>query len=151
MHLHASKNPAPTSGHVWCTFHAMAQTPLYQAILAEPDYRREVGERLRQLIDALGLSYVQAAQMMLVPKNHLGNWMRGDAFPRHYNLYRFCRINGVNTDWVLLGDYSALPYSVVEALLQQAPALEVVAAPEGPEPAAAKRPRASKRLRVSST
>lgn len=100
-------------------------------ILSKSDYQREVGLRLRRLIDACGMKYVKAAELMGVPKNQLGNWMRGNhGFPDHYALYRFCRIAGVNTDWVYLGDPSGLPQRVTEALLRQEPELARHAAAE---------------------
>ena len=91
-----------------------------QLILTETDHRIACGFRLRQIIDALGISYVQAADEMGVKKNHLGNWMRGTAYPRHYELYKFCRIRGVTTDWVFLGDPSGLPERVAQPLLKLA-------------------------------
>lgn len=104
-----------------------------QAVLSKADHTKAVGVRLRQLIDALGLSYVDAANDMGVTKNHLGNWMRGAAYPLHYSLYRFCRIRGVNTDWVYLGDPSGLPHRVAAALLQPAPKQEDRSAQGSPE------------------
>ena len=94
------------------------------AILSKSDHMKAVGARLRQLIDALGISYVEAAKDMGIPKNHLGNWMRGDAYPLHYEIYRFARIRGVNLDWVFLGDPSGLPQRVFAKLpgLGQEPA-----------------------------
>ena len=49
-----------------------------QIILTERDHITEVGRRLRQLIDALGITDTQAARDMGITPNHLGNWMRGD-------------------------------------------------------------------------
>ena len=92
-----------------------------QLIQSETEYCRQVGERLRQLIDAIGISYADAARDMGVTRNQLGNWMRGNhGFPRHYALYRFCRIRGVSTDWVFLGDPSGLPKRVSDVLLGSA-------------------------------
>ena len=88
------------------------------AILSESDHRRACGFRLRQLIKALGLKQVQAAEDMGIPKNHLGNWLRGDAYPKQYEMYRFCRIRGVDMDWVFLGDPSGLPHWVAENILK---------------------------------
>lgn len=92
-----------------------------QTILSQRDHMVEVGHRLRRLIDALGIPYKQAADEMGITKNHLGNWMRGDAYPRPYELYRFCRIRGVNMDWIFLGDPSGLPHRVVTRLLELEP------------------------------
>lgn len=90
-------------------------------ILAKSDHVRHVGIRLRQLIDALEIPYVQAAEEMGVSKSQLGNWMRGDSYPAPYQLYLFCRRRGLNFDWPFLGDPAALPYQVASRLLQAAP------------------------------
>lgn len=100
--------------------------PMEIGILTDEDYRRAVGARLRSLINALGITYVEAAADMDVTKNHLGNWMRGTAYPLHYHLYRFCRIRGVNTDFIYLDDPSGLPGRVVAALVQGSPIPETV-------------------------
>lgn len=97
------------------------------AILPETEYHRQCGARLRQAIDACQMKQVEAARIMGVTKNHLGNWLRGDAPIRLYHLYRFCRISGVTADWVLLGDPSGLPTRISQQLLSAEPA---------PEPAA---------------
>lgn len=86
-------------------------------ILPKSDHVRDVGIRLRQLIDALDIPYKQAAQEMGVSKSHLGNWMRGTNYPTPYEVFRFCRRRGVNFDWIFLGDPAALPHRVVERLL----------------------------------
>ena len=72
--------------------------------LTERDHIEIVGRRMRQLIDALGISYAEAARDMGVPKNQLGNWMRGDSYPRPYCLYQFSRLRGVDMNWIYLGD-----------------------------------------------
>lgn len=90
-------------------------------IQSESDYRRAVGQRLRLLIRALGIPYVEAAADMDVSRTQLGNWMRGThGFPRHYELYKFCRKRGVNTDWIYLADPSGLPARVRDRLLEVA-------------------------------
>ncbi len=91
------------------------------AILSKSDHVQQVGIRLRQLIDALEIPYVQAATEMGVSKSQLGNWMRGDSYPAPYQLYLFCRRRGVNFDWPFLGDPAALPYQVASRLLQGEP------------------------------
>jgi transcriptional regulator with XRE-family HTH domain len=107
-----------------------------QLIMTQSDHMAAVGSRLRRLIAALGLKQVEAAADMGVTKNHLGNWLRGDAYPRHYELYRFCRIRGVTADYVLLGDPSGLKASVLAALMRQEQAPEE--AEEGDPPAVEK-------------
>jgi transcriptional regulator with XRE-family HTH domain len=91
------------------------------ALLTVSDHQAEVGRRLRQAIAAAGLKQVQAAEVMGVTKNHLGNWLRGESPIRAYELYRLCRVTGITADWVLLGDPSGLPQRLARALF--APAL----------------------------
>ena len=77
-----------------------------------------VGVRLRQLIDALNMSYVEAADIMGIDKSGLGNWMRGrPSYPSVYSLYKFCRTKGVDFNWVFLGDPSGLPDRAARTLL----------------------------------
>lgn len=105
-------------------------------ILSRRDHIRAVGVRLRQLIDALGLPYVRAAEDMGVSKSQLGNWMRGNAgYPRPYELYRFARTNGVSLDWVWLGDPSGLREPIRRALLglESEPAGQQAAASQASE------------------
>ena len=90
-------------------------------ILHRADHMKVVGLRLRQLIAALGLKQVEAARQMDIPKNQLGNWLRGEAYPIHYSMYRFCRVNGIGIDWVFLGDPGGLPHRLSAKLLQLEP------------------------------
>lgn len=119
MHPKASDIYAPTEQEYRAVLAAMPNL----AILAKSDHVQHVGVRLRQLIDALDISYVQAAHEMGVTKSQLGNWMRGDSYPAPYQLYLFCRRRGLTFDWVYLGDPAGLPYQVATRLLQgeQAP------------------------------
>lgn len=87
------------------------------AHLAMKDHRRQVGYNLRQAIAALGITQVEAAGVMDVPKNHLGNWLRGEAYPRHYEVYLFCRRYGITADWIYLSDPSGLPARIAERLM----------------------------------
>jgi len=88
-------------------------------IESKEDHIAAVGARLRQLIDALDIPYVEAARDMGVPKSQLGNWMRGDrSYPPIYPIYRFCRIRGVDMNWVFLADPSGLPHRVTSRLLR---------------------------------
>jgi transcriptional regulator with XRE-family HTH domain len=89
-----------------------------QLILARSDHMAVVGDRLRRIIKALRIKQVQAAEEMGITKNHLGNWLRGDAYPLHYELYKFCRIHGISTDYILMGDPSGLRKAVWDAILQ---------------------------------
>lgn len=93
--------------------------PMQTAILGVTDHQRVVGHRLRKLIDALGISYVEAGKDMDVSKSKLGNWMRGDNYPDPHAIYRFCRARRINSgvfDFIFLGDYSGLPQRIAEPL-----------------------------------
>jgi transcriptional regulator with XRE-family HTH domain len=79
------------------------------AILGRNDHQRVVGERLRRLIDELGLTYVEASEVMGITKHVLRNWMAGDSYPNPYALYRLCRSRNVDFNFVFLGDWSSLP------------------------------------------
>lgn len=80
------------------------------AILTQADHQRASGERLRRLIKLLGISYVEAAELMNVSKHVLNHWMQGNHPIQPYSLYRLCRAKGANFDYVFLGDWSALPH-----------------------------------------
>ena len=109
----ASENYAPTDSAAGGIVSGMRTTTL----LAKSDHVRQCGVRLRQLIDALDISYAEAARDMRVTRSQLGNWLRGDSYPAPYSLYIFCRIRGVNFDWVYLGDPGALPHQLAVRLL----------------------------------
>lgn len=79
------------------------------AILPPSDHRIAVGARLRKLIDMLGMTYVDAAELMGISKHVLRNWMAGETYPQPYPLYRLCRLKGVDFNYVFLGDWAALP------------------------------------------
>jgi transcriptional regulator with XRE-family HTH domain len=85
--------------------------------LRRDEHQVASGRRLRQIIDAAGISYVEAADMMGISKSNLGNWMRGDAPIGSYALYQFCVQTGATADWVLLGDPAGLPQRLARQLL----------------------------------
>ena len=90
------------------------------AYLLPKEHHLQAGLRLRQAIAACQMKQVEAAEVMGVTKNHLGNWLRGEAPIRMYELYRFCRMTGVTADWVILGDPSGLPRRIAERLIEAA-------------------------------
>lgn len=95
----------------------MHHNPMEAPFLSEKDFHTGAGERLRMLIDALGISYAEAGRDMGIPKNHVGNWLRG-AKINVYLLYKFCRRRGVTMDWVFLADPSGLPKTVADQVLR---------------------------------
>jgi transcriptional regulator with XRE-family HTH domain len=82
-------------------------------------FHRQAGDRLRRSIAATGLQFVEAARIMGISKSQLGNWMRGDAPIRPFELALFCRATGVTTDFVLLDDPSCLPKRLHSALSEK--------------------------------
>lgn len=90
--------------------------PVQTAILTQADHQRASGERLRRLIKLLGMSYVEAAELMNVSKHVLNHWMQGNHPIQPYPLYRLCRTKGANFDYVFLGDWSALPHRMAREL-----------------------------------
>ena len=96
------------------------------ALLAKSDYYITAGSRLRRMIDAMSLSYTEAAVIMGVSKQTLNGYMAGEGPPSAYALFRLCRLKKANFDWVFLGDWTQLPAGLAAKL---APDL-------GPSPAA---------------
>lgn len=96
-----------------------------QVILTQADFRRASGYRLRRAINACGMSYVAAAKLMGITKNHLGNWMRGEGPIDPYKLYIFCRVTPITADYILLDDPSGLPSAIVARLSQAEPEHEL--------------------------
>ena len=114
--------PLSTGNHAPNRVHGCGTLPSMEfAVMPKSDHQVEAGARLRAAIDAAGLTYVQAGEIMGASKSNVGNWMRGDAPINPYALYRFCRITGCTADWILLGDPSGLPQRLARQLAQAAP------------------------------
>jgi len=92
--------------------------PMTVSILPEKAYSKECGERLRMLIDALGIETAQAAaDEMGISKQRLNNWLQGNNLPDFYILYRWMRRRLLaDANFILWGDWSALPERVAEQL-----------------------------------
>jgi transcriptional regulator with XRE-family HTH domain len=86
------------------------------ALLTAAAHQKLAGERLRHVIDLLGIPYVEAASIMGVSKHVLRNWMAGDNYPQPYPLYRLAKAKGVNFDYVFLGDWQGLPHRIAKVL-----------------------------------
>lgn len=80
-----------------------------RSILAQSDHQKVVGSRLRRVIGMLGMSYVEAADLMATSKQTLNGWMKGENYPNWYGVYRLHRAKGVTYDFLFLGDWSGLP------------------------------------------
>lgn len=92
---------------------------------------RQVGARLRRTLDALGLSYVEAAELMGKSKQTLNGWMAGEGYPDCYSVYRLSRAAKVTFDWLFLGDWSELPSSLKEKVAPEWAVLPRVAEEPG--------------------
>ena len=91
------------------------------ATLSETDHRQATGGRLRDAIDAAGLTYIRAAAIMGITKHVLNHWMVGNNPPHVYGLYRLHRATGITPNWVILGDFSSLPHRLAVHLSEAAP------------------------------
>jgi transcriptional regulator with XRE-family HTH domain len=98
-------------------------------ILPKSEHQRAVGVRLRRTIDALGLSYTRAAEVMGTSRQVLHGWMEGRSYPENYCLYRLCRAYRVTFDYAYLGDWAMMPAALAQAL-ETALAPPAAAAPE---------------------
>ncbi len=86
------------------------------ALLTQSDHQRQVGARLRRLIELLDMQQIEAAALMGVSKQTLNNWLRGDSYPAIFPLYRLCRARGVDFNFIMLADWSALPARLARTL-----------------------------------
>lgn len=84
------------------------------AILSESDHRRQVGARLRRMLDALDLTYTQAGEIMGTSKQTLNGWMKGEGYPNWYGIYRLNKAYRVTYDYLFLGDWSQLPAALAD-------------------------------------
>lgn len=85
-------------------------------VLAQSDFQVQTGNRLRRLIDRLGMSQVEAARIMGVSKHVLRNWLAGENPIGTYGLYKLCRIKGIDFNYVFLGDWHRLPFELAQEL-----------------------------------
>ena len=85
-------------------------------LLSQSDHQRQVGARLRRLLELMDMQQIEAASIMGVSKQTLNNWLRGDSYPAPYPLYRLCRARGVDFNFIMLADWSALPGRLARAL-----------------------------------
>jgi transcriptional regulator with XRE-family HTH domain len=79
-------------------------------------YKLEVRRRFRVAIEAIGETQVAVARELNVSPTKLGNWIRGDNYPPHRFIKRFCDRYGVSTEWILRGVVSELPSGLAKAI-----------------------------------
>lgn len=100
-------------------------------VLSRKDFRIASAHRLRDLIEKLGLTQVEAAQIMGVSKHVLRNWLMAENAIGTYALYRLSRAKGIDFNYIFLGDWSNLPPEVVEQFERELGAALEAAAPGG--------------------
>lgn len=85
-------------------------------ILPVKEHQRAAGARLRQALDAAGISQTTAAEIMAATKQSVNDYLAGRSYPSVYGMYRLTRATGITFDWVFLADWSALPARLLEKL-----------------------------------
>jgi transcriptional regulator with XRE-family HTH domain len=100
-------------------------------------YRGDVGRRLRAAIDALGITYTDAAGELGISTSKLGNWMRGENYPAQYTLKQFCDRYGITAEWIYRGIVTGLPSDLANKLWKVEQ--DIASAPDEPRPS--KRPK----------
>lgn len=83
------------------------------------EYKRRVGEWLRQAIEAQGVTQSHVARMFGVSPSKLGNWLRGDNFPDQYFIARFCNHFGVSADWIYRGQIGGMSGVAAERMWER--------------------------------
>jgi transcriptional regulator with XRE-family HTH domain len=64
----------------------------------------DFGTRLREAIDAAGLTQLQLAQQIGVQPNLVSSWVRGKSLPSVPNLAKLVSALRADAGWLLLGD-----------------------------------------------
>jgi transcriptional regulator with XRE-family HTH domain len=77
---------------------------------------REMGDRLVQAREALGLSQEEFASMHGVPIADLDNWEQGRRYPDPQFIVAIWKRHRINSDWIYLGEIAGLPHSLGESL-----------------------------------
>jgi transcriptional regulator with XRE-family HTH domain len=85
-------------------------------ILSQSEHQKVVGSRLRRVVAMLGMSLVDAADVMGVSKQTFNDYVKGKTYPNSYAVYRLHRAKGVTYDFLFLGDWSALPAKLAAAM-----------------------------------
>lgn len=97
--------PEQTLVHFQCTM-----LPMQIDILNITDYQATCGHRLRRVIELLGMTFTEAANIMGISKGVLNHWMSGNNPIQPYALYRLSRSRGITFDYIFLGVWSGLPH-----------------------------------------
>lgn len=84
-----------------------------------PDYKREVGRRLKAVRAALDLTEKDLAELIKVRRERLSSWERGARMLEPQIARRLKRVFGVTTDWLYDGDPAGLPHALASRLLRK--------------------------------
>lgn len=79
-------------------------------------YKQQIGSRLIQAREALGMSQAEMARGLDIGRDQLNTYERGRFFPAPVVVYRMWRLYGVTADWLYLGVLVGLPHSVAARL-----------------------------------
>lgn len=79
-------------------------------------HKRQVGDRLRLVIEAIGITQVEAAKVMGISAPKLGNWLRGDNYPSNLAMLRLKERYGVTLDYLISDSVVGMPSSLVDGL-----------------------------------
>lgn len=93
------------------------QSALPSAPMTKSIHKRQVGQNLRIVREALGLSQQQLADKLgLSDKSQLSHWERGLYYPDPYIVWRLWEDEGVTADWIYLGQRRNLPSWLADGL-----------------------------------
>jgi transcriptional regulator with XRE-family HTH domain len=79
-------------------------------------YKQQIGARLIQAREAIGLRQAEMARGLDIGRDKLNGYERGRFFPDPVVVYRMWRLYGVTADWIYLGVLAGLPHSVAARL-----------------------------------
>lgn len=77
---------------------------------------KEIGRRITQAREALGLSQVEVCRMIEVGETTWNNWEQGKRRPDPLVMVRFAENYGITLDWVYRGDREGLRGRVLSKL-----------------------------------
>lgn len=77
------------------------------------------GDRLKSAREALGIGQAEFARSLGVDPTRYNHWEKNRHPPNVYHLAAIKKKHGIGSDWILSGDYRALPSEVRDQLLSQ--------------------------------
>ena len=81
------------------------------------DYEKQVGDRLRAIMQAFGISTnPKMASICDTTPSAVNNWLLGNNLPRVPEMIRLCERTGVTLDWIYRGSTSSIEPGKAKAL-----------------------------------